>query len=161
MHRRTFIRNSALLSTGILISSSLIYCSGKKISLDDCIGKNKNILDGFPVEGDSYFSYYTLPQSKFSHSNFSGEQAFVFCKNNKIVGYTIKMNGTDDVENYMSKLSQKYGVQKKVFENDFGEEFSWETDSRKFSLTYAKNYPNVPKNTYFSEAVLKNGLMVF
>ncbi len=161
MHRRQFIKNTTLFSSAILISSSLVYCSDKKFALEDNIGKSGNILDEFPVEGDSDFSYYILQKSQFSHSEVSGQQAFVFCKNEKIIGYTIKIDGTDKAENYLRQLSQKYGVQKKVFENDFGHEYSWENNDKQISLTYAKNYANVPQYTYFSEAILDTSLFIF
>ncbi|TPN89087.1 hypothetical protein [Aquimarina algicola] len=160
MHRRIFIKNTVLISTGIL-ASGLISCSNNTIILDNIIGKSEDIVNSFPKEGDDNFFYYILPQSNAEHSSISGQETFIFCQNGKIIGFNIKIDGTDDIEKYSAQLSQLYGSQKKVFENDFGQEFEWKTDTKQIKLCYSKQFPNVPQHTFYSESIFNSKLSIF
>ncbi|WP_062054638.1 hypothetical protein [Aquimarina longa] len=161
MHRRKFIETTIIASTGVLLTTIGLSCSSDPIIVEELIGKSEAMLDTYPKEGDNYFAYYKLPQSDFRHTTFLGEDLFVFCKQGKIVGYTIKSKGIDNVTKYNTTLQDLYGTNTKVYENDFGEEYTWKTSDRQITLNHTKDYPNIPQNTFFSEAILDHKLLVF
>lgn len=161
LHRRTFIKNSALFSLGFVIIPSLAYCSNKQIRLEEIIGKDESILHEFPAEGDAYLPYYTLSKSNFSHSSLAGNQAFVFCQDGKIIGYVLQMKGSNNDKIIKDEISGKYGVPQKDFENDFGVAYSWRNETRKCSFSMSKNYKNSPNPTFYSEAVLEKAELLF
>ncbi|WP_108869267.1 hypothetical protein [Aquimarina aquimarini] len=150
-----------LISAGLLIPLTLTNCSGGTILLDDSIGKSENILKSFTKQGDDFFSYYTISKSNCSHPLFSGEESFIFCQKQKIIGFTIKMNGITDIKKYNETLNQLYGANKKVYENDFGEEYEWKNETRKIILSYSKQESKVPQNTFYSESLLNKNLLIF
>ncbi|WP_028887524.1 hypothetical protein [Tenacibaculum ovolyticum] len=161
MKRRIFIQNTILGVTGLSISSLTLACSKKEVILNEIIGRSEEELISFNKEGNSDFSYYTIPYAAFSHPLVSGRETFIFCKESSIVGYTVKKENTDDVEAIFEKLNELYGDSKLIYENDFGYKYEWSTESRLYALTYTKAYPNLPQNSFYSEAVLKNELIVF
>ena len=132
-----------------------------RINLNEIIGKPEKLLEQFPKEGDSDFAYFTIPSSDFEHSLVSGYQTFVYCQKEVIVGYTIRKKGINKTEEYSKQLSQKYGNQKMVFENDFGKEYQWRTDTKKIILCYTDEQTSLPQNTYYSESILGEQLIVF
>ncbi len=160
MQRRKFIKNTILVSSSLLIANSLISCSNNNtILLEEIIGKPEKILDTFKKEGNEYFAYYVL--SKFKHSKLTGEQVYIYCQKGIIVGYTIKIKGTDKIQEYTHTFSQQFGDKKIVFENDFGKEYEWRTNNKKITLCYSKDYKGLSQNTYFSESTINNELIVF
>lgn len=162
MKRRKFISiTSVATAVGLVVPNLLISCNNDKINLNEIIGKSEKLLEKFPKEGDSNFAYFTIPSSDFKHSLISGYKAFIYCQKGKIVGYTIRKKGTNKIKEYSMQLSQEYGDKKQLFNNDFGEEYEWKTDSKKIILCYTNEQTSVPQNTYYSEAILDEQLIVF
>lgn len=161
MQRRKFIGMTSIATVaGLLVPNLLISCSGgEKINLNDIIGKPENLLEQFPKEGDSDFAYYMI--SNFEHDFVQGNEVFIYCQKGKIVGYTVREKGSEQKNDYIKQLSQKYGDKKQVFTNDFGEEYEWEKDGIKVILCYTNEQSNWPQNTYYSEATLGEQLIVF
>lgn len=150
-----------MTSVGLIFSNTLISCSNTGISLEKCIGQSEDLLSSFPKEGDHNFAYYTLNESDFIHPLIFGETTYVFSQEGKIVGYTIKMSGISEITKYSNKLNELYGPSIKIFENDYGEEHKWTTPDRNMILNYTKQYKNIPQNTFYSEALKGNKLIVF
>ncbi len=161
MHRRKFIRNTLYISSGLFISHSLIGCNSNVIQLNEIIGKSDEILTPFSKEGDDFFAYYILTKQSFIHPKIKGNQVFIYCQEGIIVGYTIKINGIEKIEDLSKRFSQQYGPQSLVFENDFGKEYEWKTNNKKIMLCFSKENLKLPQNTYYSEALLSNNLLVF
>lgn len=161
MRRRIFIKKGALVSVGVLVSSSLMNCAKNSIKLDDLIGKSDVIFTSFPKEGDEHFAYYIISKSDFEHSFFKGEEVFVFSQNGKIVGYTIKSDKVTNMVSSCEYLDTLYGVKTVVFENDFGKEYEWKTDTKKIILSFTNISQDIPQHLFFSEATLNNNLLVF
>jgi hypothetical protein len=159
MKRRDFIKLGTLAGIGTAFFGGIIIsCSGENISLEDIIEKNENILNGFQKEGNRDFAYYTI--NNFKNGPVKGEKVFIFCREGKITGYTIKIKGTGKVENFMKELDNTRS-RKLVFSNVFGEEYQWTNQNRKTTLCYSKPYPGMPEYTFFSESLPGSRLIVF
>ncbi len=161
MDRRQFIKQTSIATVGIIISSSLVSCSSEALKLSTLIGKPKQNLSNFIKEGDDFFSYYTLESSDFEHDFVDGDKAFLFASSNKIVGFTIKIEGVSDVENYIEKLNSLYNEKIKVIDNIFGTEYLWKAKNKHIKLCYTKPYEGLEQNMHYSEYDVNSNLIVF
>ena len=161
MKRRKFISITSIATvTGVVAPNLLISCSSAdKINLNEIIGQPEKLLEQFPKEGDSDFAYYKT--SNFKHDLITGKETFIYCQKGKIIGYTIRKKGINKKEAYSKQLSHNYGARKQLFINDFGEEYEWRTKSKKITLCYSSEQKNLEKNTYYSEALLGEQLIIF
>lgn len=162
MKRRKFISITSVATVSLVVLNLLISCNGgDKINLNEIIGKPEKLLEQFQKEGNSDFAYFIIPSSDFEHSLVSGYQTFVYCQKEVIVGYTIRKKGINKTEEYSKQLSQEYGDKKLLFNNDFGKEYEWKTDTKKIILCYTNGQASLPQNTYYSETILKEQLIIF
>ncbi len=161
MNRKAFIERSLLGMTGILVSNVLIRCSNQHLKLDQIIGESEDLLEKFSGEGNFGFKYYTISKADFKSSYNRGEQVVIYCKERKIVGYTLQIEGNNEVESFLSEIEKIYNGKENLYENDFGKAFKWETKDRKITLSYANTSDKIPQYTFYSESVLDNDLIVF
>jgi hypothetical protein len=160
MNRRQFILQSSIAAVGIIISSSLVSCSGKTLDLSELLGKtNQNLLD-YSKEGDDFFSYYTL-ENHFTHDFILGNQAFLFAEQTKVVGFTIKEEGISNAANYIEKLTSLYGQKTKVIDNEFGTAYLWKSKDKNIKFCYTKPYEGLEQNMHYSEYSPSSKLIVF
>lgn len=161
MQRRTFLKNAALISAGLIIVPSFSFCNSPKINLDECMGQSESILKNFSSQIDVNSSQYTLSDSQFSHPDFRASEAYVFCRDGKIIGYTLKINGKKKPEEYKDELSQELGQASVEFKNNLGTGYSWQNAKKKFSLSHTrdakKNFPVI----FYSEAFLESAKWVY
>jgi hypothetical protein len=160
LERRKFIFNTTLSLFGLMVTSKLVSCSSKdNLQLDDIISKpEQNLLNTnfLKKEGNSDFGYYTFQKSNFEHKTINGQQAVVYYKNSKIIGYTIQINGNELIKNYLDTISKLYGNYTINFENDFGKEYQWNTPEKIIKLSF-NDYKNLPKLTFYSEILKIKG----
>ena len=161
MQRRNFIKSTALGIVGISCSSLLFNCSKERFSLKAIIGQPEKLSESFKKEGDTNFAYYTIKHSSFEHKLVSGECVFIFCKENKIVGFTIRQDTTVKSKKYTAKLSEFYNDTELIYDNEFGKKYRWQNSNREFNLSYTKDFPNLSQYTFYSESILNHGLIVF
>ena len=161
MERRRFINiTSAVAVAGFVVPNLLISCnSTEKINLNDIIGKPEQLLKQFVKEGDNDFAYYII--TNFEHNFIAGKETYIYCQKGKIIGYTIREEGSSNKEEYSNQISQKYGKKKQRFANDYGEEYEWEMDNKKVILCYTSEQTDLPQNTYYSESILGEQLIIF
>ncbi|GEM56118.1 hypothetical protein B0A58_02425 [Flavobacterium branchiophilum NBRC 15030 = ATCC 35035] len=160
MERRKFIKQTTFAIAGISMIPHVISCSGKTLDISELLGKiNQNLLD-FSKEGNDFFSYYSL-ENHFKHEFIKGNQAFLFEQQNKIVGFTIKEEGTSNAENYIEKLTSLYGQKNKVIDNLFGTEYLWKAKNKNIKLCYTKPYEGLEQNMHYSEYDANSKLIVF
>ena len=161
MQRRLFLKNTALISAGIVVFSGFVSCSGENIVLDDIIGKPENLMNDFPKSGNDFLSYYEVSKSSFTHTLIDVDKVYIYCQEGQVVGYIIRVDGVDKVGEYTNTLAQLYGNQENVYVNDFGEEYERKSDIKKIKLGFSKQFENIPQYTFYSESTLNNKLFLF
>lgn len=163
MDRRKFIFNSGLGTIGVLIIPSIVSCSDKdQVNLEDLLGKSTVFLPSTSFvakEGNNDFGYYYFNDTGFTHQKYKGNEAFVFYKGSKIVGFTIQIEGIDFVKEEVEKFSKLYNNYKVNFENDFGKEYQWSGSNKLIRLSY-NDYKVLPKLTFYSEFFLDSFLIL-
>ena len=113
MDRRLFIKQTILVSGGIILSQALLNCTSDGIPLKDLIGKPESTLKQEAKNGYDIFSYYLLSNSDYIHPVFRGEEVVVYCENQKIIGYTIQIEETRNFMLHKTNLSKKKWEYKK------------------------------------------------
>ncbi len=163
MERRKFITNTGLGILGICIASNLVRCSSKdKIDLNDILGKSENILltiTSIKKEGNTNFSYYILSDSNFFYEKQEIKKAFIFCKDSRIVGFTIQIEGNKFIKEKVKELNSKFKNFKLNFENDFGKEYQWSDNKKIIKLSY-NDYSDLPELTFYSEFLIESKLII-
>ncbi len=154
MKRRQFIKNTVIVSSGLLLVNPLVSCSGSSLKLEELIGQPQELLNTYDEfkQGNNKFGYYLLKSSLFNHNLFKGESVLVYYDDNKIIGYTIKIKGTKNFVEYQNQLTEIHGKGILDYKNDFGESYKWISTNHKYNLEKV-NGVNLPSNTFFSESL--------
>lgn len=161
MNRKQFIKNVLIFSGGILITQPLVSCSKESFQLEELIGKSESLLKNYSKIGNNQFGYYKVDTNAFKHKIFKGKNAFIYSENQKIIGYTIKIEGIQNFNTNKKSLSKAYGESHLVYKNDFGEQHKWTKSKRKYSIEKVEKRQNLSPNTFFSESLIENKLIVF
>ncbi|GGI29484.1 hypothetical protein [Pedobacter mendelii] len=153
MKRSEFIRLTAKAALGLALTNSLMAsCVSKGANISDLIGKNAAVLSGFALEYDGVLSCYSTAKFK---SDIDGEKALIFCLNNKIVGFSIKLK----TSSLTKKLKEKNGDT--IFSNPFGSKIYWKEKKVLKSLCLPKDYGNIKSYVFYSEFAEEAATIVF
>ncbi len=162
MNRRKFIINTGLGALGLYFAPSLVSCSSKKVNLNTILGQANSLLDTsefLSKEGNKDFGYYHFGQGDFIIENYKGKEAFIFYKNEKIIGYTLQIEGNDFFEENLGLISKTLGKFKTNFKNDFGQEAQWNNSGKTIKLS-VNNFQDIPKLSFYSEFTDNSGLII-
>lgn len=161
MKRRKFIEKSILGIITIYVSTNFIACNNiKKIQLNHILDELSSIIKYYSQKiGKDGFVCYVLKPTEFSiENNKNLEEAFVYCEDEKINGFTIRYEDIGQLSEMIEELNKLHNKYKLNYENEFGKEFQWMTSSKRIKLSYNEGY-NLKKNIFYSEFTLKNNLI--
>ncbi|WP_282164909.1 hypothetical protein [Cellulophaga baltica] len=155
MKRRKFMKCTVISVVGLSLPTAILSCSNDKyIFLNDYIGAKEKLLEKFPHQGDNHFSFYTLEKGDFDHSVIKGNKAYVYCENGEIVGFTITSHMIEDKNKWKEYINTMFGLEKKIYENDYGISLQWQKGNRKATLSSSGNInKNIPEKIFYSEAI--------
>jgi len=144
MKRKEFIRSTSKAVLGLAITNSFLSsCISKGQNISDIIGKKKDVLKDFEIDYTGVVSCYSTKTFKYS---VKGEKIFVFCINDKIVGFSIKMKDSS-----MAKAIHIPNEKQVVFDNAFGSKTVWKEQNLYKSLCIPKNYKKIENYIFYSE----------
>lgn len=161
MKRRKFIEKSILGLITIYISTNFIACNNiKKLQLNQILDEFSSIIKYYNQKiGEKGFICYVLKPSEFSVENNNNlEEAFIYCEEEKINGFTIRYQDVGQLSEMLEDLNTLHNKYKLTHENEFGKEFEWETSNKRIKLSYNEGY-NLKKNIFYGEFTLKNNLI--
>ena len=154
MNRRKFIVNTGLGALSLYFTPTLISCSNKKVvNLSTVLGQSPTLLSSanyLSKEGNNDFGYYQFDEENFTIEKHKGQQAFIFYKNSKIIGFTLQIEGNDFFSQNIELLSNSMGKYKTIFKNDFGEELQWNNPDKIIKLS-VNTLKDLPQLTFYSE----------
>lgn len=143
MKRRQFIDRSAKLVFGVFLTSQF-FVGCKQEELEKLIGKGKAELEDFDVEYEGRISCYS--SKRFKHKLMDGGKVFIFCLENMVVGFSIKLE-----HNIPEKELVEQSGQHVLFDNMFGRKIAWEEEGRCKSICVPKKYNDIPQYFFYSE----------
>jgi len=154
MKRRDFMVSLTQATVGVFVGNYLlISCSIIQEDLHDILGKNSSVLKNYTVEYAGNISCLSL--NRFN-ALINGEKAFVFVKNNIIIGYSIKFTNSKE----LSKIQIGANAQQD-FDNAFGARNVWKDAAMNKSITIPKKYPNLKSPFFYSEYLEEAKTSVF
>lgn len=163
MKRRRFIINTGLGALGLYLAPNLMSCSNKKaVELDTVLGKSVSILsesDYLNKEGNEDFGYYHFDENNFKMEKYKAKEAFIFYKNSKVIGYTLKIEGNDFFKQGVENISKVMKNYTSNYKNDFGEELQWSHSGKVIKLSF-NNYKDLPQLTFYTEILEDNKLII-
>lgn len=160
MKRRTFIEKSGYGILGIYLTAHFVSCSNaKKVELNSLLGKSCELIpSGCTRIGEKGLVFYILNDSDFSLMDIDVEQAFVYCKKEKITGFMIQIENKGQAASLLDEISTLYEDYSLNYENEFGKEYEWHDATRRIRLSY-NNSNNLPRKIFYSETVLNSDLI--
>jgi len=159
INRRTFIKITNLTALSLLFRNILQGCNEISISLKNILEKSDDFLSAINYNGDNNFKCYNLSSYQYTHASFRGDEAFIYSKNNVIVGFTIKVNNINNLEQNLRELTRLYIAKTLSFENDFGKEYYWLIGNKKIKLAYISN-KDIPQYTFYTEVLNSANLVL-
>lgn len=145
MERRSFIQIGFKGIAGIYLGSLLLEsCSlNTPYNLEDILGTSLENTSSLKKEHAGLIACYST--QNFKH-RIAGEKALIFCKDDRVVGLSIKLKNEKiptDLENY--------DQQDLVYENDFGKRYYWKNGEHHESFTMNTDYSGRKGNMFYSE----------
>lgn len=145
MKRKEFISITTKTLLGLVIANSfLISCFLEGQDLSKIIGMDINNLKNLKTEYKGKISCYSL--LKF-HYKIDGEKVFIFCINNKIVGFSIKIKNKTPLTEIVTISNNK----KIAFDNPFGTRTVWKEENIYKSLSIPKDYQSIENYIFYAE----------
>lgn len=144
MKRREFIPIACKAFLAFSVTGSLLSgCSALSVDLDEVIGQSVSILGNKKTEYEGEICCYSLQRFK---SAIPGEKAFIFCQDDKIIGFSVKIKPSSSLPmEFQSPENSKI-----AFDNAFGTKITWQEGSVNKSLTTAKKYEDIISYTFYS-----------
>jgi len=161
MRRRIFIKKISLTSIGGLLGGQLAGCTDVPLKLEELIAEDVNQIVSYPLEGNTNFGYRIVSKGQFIHSAIEGNEVYIYSKNRKVIGITIRKEGLENFDDLKKSLINEYGVGKQVYENLYGTSFQWETQDRKIILEHNNGRNKTPIAILFSEVLINSDLLLF
>ena len=133
----------------ICFAPSILGCSGKsEINFQNLLGQPVALLSS---------SYFIFDESGFINSPYMATKAFVFYKKSEIIGFTLIIEGINEINKLTKEISSINGKHNLNYENDFGKEYEWNTSEKNIKLSY-NDYKGLPELSFYSEFLKKETL---
>lgn len=144
MKRREFIPISLKVTLAVAFSGNLFTrCSFVNIDIHTIVGQPINSISKKKIEYEGNISCYSLTnfKSKFSDT----DKVFIFCENDKIIGFSIKLKPTTKEQ---IKIPNDATL---AYDNAFGSKSTWKENNKNISATIAKPYDDIKNFSFYSE----------